>query len=208
MILTMSVGIQRTRISPESEPPQPSGSPRRHRFTVDEYYRMARAGVFGEDDRVELIEGGLVDMSPIGPEHAGATSYLSHALLARLRERAQVRVQLPLRIDATSEPEPDLLLVRPRDDHYRSAHPQPEDVLLLIEVAETSRDYDRQIKLPLYARAEIPEVWLADLVERTVAVHRQPRDGRYGELQTYGPGEVLRCDALPELEIPVDGILG
>ncbi len=208
MVFAMTASVQRTHVSPEADHPNSSGTPRRHRFTVDEYYRMARAGVFGEDDRMELIEGGLVDMSPIGPEHAGATSFLNHALLERLRDKALVRVQLPLRIDETSEPEPDLVLVRPREDYYRSDHPRPDDVLLLIEVSETSRDYDRRVKLPLYARAGIPEVWLADLVENAVEVHRRPRDGRYEELRTYRSGESLRCEALPELEIPVAGILG
>src|SRR3982751_4315477 len=123
----------------------------KHYFNVDEFYLMARGGVFSEDARVELIEGEVIEMSPIGSRHAGCVDRLN-ALLNRSGQNVIVRVQSPIRIDDFSEPEPDIALLKPRADFYSNSHPTPADVLLIIEVAETSVEYDRGVKLPLYAR--------------------------------------------------------
>ena len=129
------------------------------RFTVDEYYRMGRAGVFHEDDRVELLDGLIVDMSHIGPGHAGCVTALTGLLLPILAGRALVSVQNPVRLGEHSEPQPDVSLLVPRAEAYRTAHPQPEDVLLLIEVADSSLEHDRDVKVPLYAASGWRKFW-------------------------------------------------
>ena len=130
------------------------GMPLAHRrFTVDEYHRMGDAGVFHEDDHVELIEGQIVEMTPIGPEHAAGVDRVKRALARRVDDRAVVRVQDPVRLDRLAEPQPDIALLRPPIERYAHAHPAPGDLWLVIEVADTPREYDRSVKLPLYARA-------------------------------------------------------
>jgi Uma2 family endonuclease len=130
----------------------------RHRLNVDDYYRMAAAGVLARDARVELIEGEIIDMAPIGSRHSGTVSLLARRLAAAIGESAIVATQSPLRLSQLSESQPDLLLLKPRADFYRQSHPEPADVLLLIEVCESSLRYDQQVKLPLYARHGVAEV--------------------------------------------------
>jgi Uma2 family endonuclease len=180
----------------------------RRRFTVDEYYWMARVGILGEDDRVELIDGEIVEMAPIGPEHAGIVTQCTHRLLREFADLAQVRIQNPIRLDEYNEPEPDLALVRQRADFYRFAHPAPEDVLLVIEVADTTLAADRRHKMPLYGRAGIPEAWLVDLQHGVVYVHREPTADGYRVTQTVRRGERLAPLAFPDREIAVADLLG
>ncbi|MBI4504649.1 MAG: Uma2 family endonuclease [Chloroflexi bacterium] len=180
----------------------------RRRFTVDEYYRMAEAGILGEDDRVELIDGEIVEMVPIGDRHAGCVDYLTNVLARLLGEEAQVRVQNPLRLSRYSEPQPDVMLLRPRPDFYRSGHPTPGEVLLLIEVADTSVDLDRRVKVPLYARHGIPELWVVDLAEGTVTVYRDPAPDGYRVAQVLRRGEQLQPAAFADLAVPVADIIG
>jgi Uma2 family endonuclease len=146
----------------------------RHRLTVDEYYRMAEVGIFSPEARVELIEGEVIDMPPIGSPHAGTVIYLATRLTYAIGDRAIVSTQNPIFLDEHSEPQPDIALLRPRSDFYRNAHPTVADVLLVVEVADSTLAYDTQIKLPLYARHHIPEVWLVDLVNQRLSVHRSP----------------------------------
>ena len=180
----------------------------RHRFTVEEYHKMAQAGILGEDDRVELIEGEIVEMPPIGSRHAACVDRLNQLFSAQVGDQAIVRVQSPIRLSELSEPQPDLALLKPRPDFYAAAHPRPEDVLLMIEVAEASVDYDREVKVPLYARAGVPEVWLVDLQGEFIEVHRRPSARGYGEVRQARRGERLAPQALPKLELPVDDLLG
>ncbi len=180
----------------------------RRRFTVDEYHRMLEAGILTEDDRVELIEGEIVEMTPIGPRHAACVDRLNALLTARAGGRAVVRVQNPIRLGEHSEPQPDLALVRFRPDYYAGGHPEPGDILLIIEVVETSADYDRQVKLPLYARGRIREVWLVDLAGEAIEVYREPAPAGYREVRRAGRGEVLAPEAFPELTMTADDILG
>jgi len=180
----------------------------RHRFSVEDYHRMAQAGILGEDDRVELIDGEIVDMAPIGPRHAGTVKRLADLLSGALRGRAILSVQDPVRLGERSEPQPDVALLRPRADYYASGHPTAADVLLVVEVAETSADYDRQVKVPLYARHGVAEAWLVDLAAGAVEVYRGPGAGSYGEVRTLGRGETLSPLAFPELTLTVDEILG
>jgi Uma2 family endonuclease len=185
----------------------PAGVERR-RFTVEEYYQMAEAGILSEDDRVELIEGEIVEMAAIGSRHHGCVTRLNHLLMRLVGDEYLVSVQGPVRLDARNEPEPDLALLRYREDFYAGAHPGPEDVVLLVEVAETSLGYDRQVKLPLYARFGVPEVWVADLQASAVEVYSDPKDDRYGSARTYGREESLRSATVAGLSAPVREVLG
>ena len=180
----------------------------RRQFTVTEYYRMAEAGILSEDDRVELIEGEIIHMSPIGPHHAASVDRLNTFLSQQVGSAAIVRVQSPIRLTEYSEQEPDIALLRPRADFYAQAHPTPADVLVVVEVADTSLEYDREVKIPLYARALIPEVWLVDLVNQTISVYSQPANGAYQTASQLTPGESLVSPALPGLTLSVESILG
>lgn len=146
-----------------------------HRLSVDDYHRMGRAGIFDHDERLELIEGRLIDMAPIGSDHAGKVIQLNAVLNRAFARLALVSPQNPIRLSEHSEPQPDFAVLRPRADFYRTAHPQPPDVLLVIEVADTSVRYDREVKIPLYARHGIPEVWLLDLHNTRLEIYRRPR---------------------------------
>ncbi|HEV8683317.1 MAG TPA: Uma2 family endonuclease [Actinomycetota bacterium] len=179
-----------------------------YRFTADHYERMGRAGILGEDDRVELIEGQIVEMPPIGSRHAGTVNYLIAVLVRGLGDRAVISPQHPVRLSDLSEPQPDVAILRPRPDSYRDSHPRPEDILLLVEVAETSVAFDRSVKLPLYARVGIPEYWLVDLKGGVLEVHRSPQQDRYAEVKELRAGTVIAPAAFSDLELDVGKILG
>ena len=179
-----------------------------HRFTVDEYHRMAEAGVFHEDDRLELIDGLVVEMSPIGPRHSACVDRLTRRLSQQVGDRAIVRVQSPIVLGPDAAPQPDLALLRPPIERYAHAHPQGPDILVVIEVADTSALYDRSVRLPLYARAGIPEAWLVDLAGNAVSVCRRAGSNGYGETVTVTRGETLRPLLLPGVAVAVDEILG
>jgi Uma2 family endonuclease len=180
----------------------------RHRFSVSEYYKMAEAGILGEDDRVELIEGEIVDMPPIGQDHMNAVNRLNYIFGQRLGERAIVSVQNPIHLSTSSVPQPDIALLRYRPDFYAGRRAPLEDVLLVVEVADTSLQYDRDIKVPLYARFGIPEVWIVDLGSETILVFRQPGPDGYADTYTVPrPGE-LSPQAFPDLVFATAQILG
>jgi Uma2 family endonuclease len=175
----------------------------RHRLTRDDYYRMGEAGILGERDRVELLDGQLVDMSPIRPRHALVVDALTELLITAFTGRARVRVQNPVVLDNGSEPQPDVALVRfPWHGHPQS-HPEPADIFLLIEVADSSLDLDRRVKLALYARAGIREVWIVDLTTDAVLVHRDPSGGQYGSVSKVEAPAVVDVQDLPGTTIPV-----
>ena len=180
-------------------------SVRRRRLMVDDYERMAAAGILTEDDRVELIAGEIIEMSPIGDRHVGCVNVLTDLLADVVRREALISVQNPIRLSADGEPQPDIALLRrgvPR------AVPTPDDVLLVIEVADTSRDYDRGIKLPLYATAGIEEAWLVDLVAEIIERHTDPYDGVYRRSAPARRGESLSSTVLPAIVLSVDAVLG
>ena len=181
---------------------------RRHRITVDEYYRMAETGVLAPDARVELIEGEIVDMAPIGSRHGSTVKRLNQLLTAQVGDRAIVAVQDPVRLSPRSEPQPDLMLLAPRADFYEHAHPTAADVLLLIEVSDTTARYDRVIKLGLYARHGVREVWIVDLDNRLLRIFRNPQGEVYTEVhETARPG-IVSPQALPGLHIDASQLLG
>jgi len=177
-------------------------------FSVDDYYRMAEAGILSEDDRVELIEGEVIKMSPIGKFHAACVKRLNELFTFLVGRTATVSVKDPIRLNDFSEPQPDLAVLKRRADFYSSGHPTPEDVLLIVEVADTSVQFDRMIKMPLYARAGIPEVWLVDIGRDLVEVYAHPVNGRYQDFREAKRGETLTASSLPTLVITVDEILG
>ena len=180
----------------------------RRRFNVEDYYRMAEAGILGEDDRVELIEGEIVEMPPIGPAHGGGVKYLTNTFARLVGGDAILSVQNPVRLSDLSEPVPDVCLLRPRADFYRGSHPGPEDVLLLVEVADTTAAFDRRVKLPLYARAGIREYWIVDLGAGIVDVHRGPVSEGYAERTELRPVDRVAPAALPDAALNVSDILG
>lgn len=180
----------------------------RRLFTVHEYHQMGHAGILNEDDRVELIKGEIVQMASIGSRHAACVDRLTQLLVLRLTGRAIVRVQNPIYLSEYSEPQPDLALLRPRLDFYAAAHPGPQDVLLVVEVADTSAGIDRAAKMPLYARAGITEVWLVDLQEERVEVYSQPLPHGYQQVYRLGRGGGLTLQAFPDQAFDVDSILG
>ena len=180
----------------------------RRRFTANEYQRMGQVGILREDDRLELLEGEIVEMAPIGSRHQGTVDRLTRLFSNRAADSAMVRVQGPVRLGEHSEPQPDLILLRRRADFYTSAHPGPDDVLLLVEVSDTSLEYDREVKVPLYARHGIVEVWLVGLEAGVVEVYRGPTAQGYQEVSQLQRGQSLSSVALPGMELAVDEILG
>lgn len=179
----------------------------RHRVTVDEYHLMADSGVLAQGARVELIEGEVIDMAPQKSRHASAVSELMNRLVLTSGTHARVVCQSPLHLSARSEPEPDLMLLRPRADGYAHAHPTPADVLLLIEVGDTSARYDREIKLPLYARSGVAEVWLLDLEAGRARFFRNLQGDEYADIcSTDAPGPTP-LPGLPGLSVDLTGVL-
>jgi Uma2 family endonuclease len=179
---------------------------RRRRFTVQEYYRMAEVGILTEHDRVELIAGEIIEMSPIGFRHAACVSTLIHRLTQAIGDRAQIWPSNPVRLFRDTEPQPDLAFIRGPLSRY-SEHPGPADVVLLIEVADTSYSFDRNVKLPLYARAGVPEVWIVDLRHDVIEVFREPSPSRYGITQRVERSGSVAPLAFPDVVLAASDIL-
>lgn len=173
---------------------------------------MAEAGILSEDDRVELIDGEIVEMSPIGSAHQAVVDRLNQLLTSFAAQNYIVRPQGPIRLDEHGEPQPDLSLLRYREDFYEWEHPGPRDTLLLIEVSETSLEYERSVKLPLYAGAEVPEVWIVDLAAGRIEFYADPRreagSARYETKRVYGRNEEVVSETVSGLALPAGGVLG
>lgn len=178
-----------------------------HRFNVAEYYRMAETGVLPSDAKVELLDGRILDMSPIGPFHGGIVKRLSRLLTLEAKGRWIVSNQDPVRLDEHSEPEPDVMLLKPVPDDYTSRHPRAEDVLLLIEVSDTTLDYDLQDKLPAYGRAGIAELWIVNLKHGTIEVYREPHFTGYGLRAVLSASDQAVPQAFPDVTIQVGELL-
>jgi Uma2 family endonuclease len=176
-------------------------------ITVDEYHRMLEAEILYEREPVELLDGQLIAMPREGPRHGASVAGLNEELVLRFAERARVRPGSTLRLSDLSEPQPDLALVRPRQDRYTTALPRPDDVLLLVEVTDSTLAYDRGKKLQAYARAGIREVWIVDLVHRRVEAFAEPREDRYESRRVAKPGESIAPCAFPEDALPVSSFL-
>ena len=178
------------------------------RFTISQYHQMSEAGILSENDKVELINGEIIEMSPIGRRHTACVNRLNSVFSQLLGKKVIVAVQNPILLNNLSEPEPDIALLKPRADFYESGHPQPQDIFLLIEVADSSIEYDRDVKIPLYASSGITEVWLVDIYQQVITVYRYPTEHDYRDIQTLSRGEKLSISAFPENNLFVDDILG
>jgi Uma2 family endonuclease len=177
-------------------------------ITVDEYERMGEAGIFHPDDRLELLEGSVYEMLPISPPHAASVTYLS-MLLHRLYPHVFIiSTQHPIRLNDFSEPQPDIALLKWRDDFYRHAHPTPADVLLVIEVADSTVESDRLYKMPLYAKAEIPEMWLVNLPDEKIELYAEPDNGIYKVTKNFVRGEQAQAQSIADLKVLVADVLG
>ena len=178
-----------------------------HRFTVDDYHRMAETGILKPDAKVELIDGEIVDMLPIGPFHSGSVYLLSQWFSAKAVARWIVATQGPLQLGDSDLPEPDLMLLRPSQDHYRSRHPVAEDVFLIIEVADSSLTFDQNVKLPLYAKAGIEEVWILNAPQKQLEIYRQPQFLGYESKTVLKQGEIAPA-RFPDATIDVGQLVG
>ena len=192
---------------PMAKSPLTAKSLARRRFTAAEYCAMGEAGILTEDDRVELLDGELIRMPPISDRHAARVNWLNYHLAPGMRQRAIVQVQNPVRLNDDTEPQPDVALLRFRDDFYRFGKPTPADVLLLIEVSDTSLAYDRGAKLAAYARAGIPEVWIANLPGSRVESYTEPAGGEYAVVRHYYPGSSISPQAFPDIALEVARII-
>lgn len=179
----------------------------RYRLTVEEYHRMGKTGVLAPDARVELIEGEVIDVAPIGSRHASVVNRLARILFAAVGDRSIVQVHGPIRLGDRSEPEPDFALLKPRADYYRNALPAAADVLLLIEVAESTLRYDRTVKAPLYARHGVPELWVVDLENERVHFHRRVEGDAYADISATGRPGPTAIGALAGVTVDLSDVL-
>ncbi|MCQ8179864.1 Uma2 family endonuclease [Methylomonas sp. SURF-1] len=181
--------------------------PQKHLTDIAEWHRMGEAGIFPPEARLELIEGEILHMAPIGFNHAGHVARLIHALTLRVQGRAIVNSQNPVQLGDLSEPEPDFLLLKPNPDFYTTRHPKAGDVLLLIEVSDSTLRFDREQKRRLYATHQIPEYWIVNLIDNCLEIYRQPDDGDYQEQTTLAKADTVSLVALPEIQVRVADIL-
>lgn len=181
---------------------------RKRLFTVDEFHRMGEAGILDDDARLELWGGEIYEMPPVGPEHQGDADVLNMRLIRSLGDRALVRVQGPVVLDDYFQPLPDVAVLRPRDDFYRTAHPRPHEIFLLVEIADTSLPRDRGVKLPRYAASGIPETWLLDIPGHRLEVRRDPSEDGYRTTTIRTPGDSVSPEAFPDIALAVAELLG
>ncbi len=179
------------------------------KFTISEYHQMAEKSILSEDDRIELIKGEIIQMSPIGSRHAACVDRVNRLFNRLFPETVIIRVQNPIFLgDDISEPQPDLAIASYRDNFYLDGHPQPQDILLLIEIADSSLVYDREVKAPLYAAAGITELWLVNLIEQRLEIYRQPAANGYQEIKHCRKNDSISSLAFPDISLVVAEILG
>ena len=195
------------QVSPEAPVVASAPTKETRKFTVVEYYRMAEAGILGPDERVELIEGEIIVMPLIGPGHAGSVDSYINVFAEYAPGRFLIRIQNPIHLDEGSEPQPDAMLVRLRDDHYTTAHPTPSDTLLVIEVADSTLGYDRNVKAHIYGRAGVPETWVQNLPEDCIERFTEPGPDGYAKHTIHQRGERLALVSFPDLVLSVNDLL-
>ena len=182
---------------------------KRRRFTIEEYHRMIEVGIFREKERCELIEGEIIEMSPIGRLHAGTVDRITDVFFRRLGDRASVRIGGPILFtDLVSEPQPDVTLLIRRPDFYTGGHPEPADILLVVEVMDSSVAYDRGVKLPLYARAGVAEVWLTNVNTRRIEGYRRPELAGFAESRVFQENDLLSIQAFSDVTFTARELLG
>jgi Uma2 family endonuclease len=180
----------------------------RKKFTVSQYHQMIETGILTDGDRVELLQGEIIEMSPIGMQHAACVDRLTELLVKKLGDRAIVRVQNPIQLSTRSEPQPDFAILQRRSDFYANRHPQPQDVFALIEVSDTKIEFDRTVKVPLYAKDNVAEVWIVDLNAKAVQIYREPSETGYQQVKTLRRGQSLSFQAFTDLQLTVDQLFG
>ena len=180
----------------------------RKRFTTHDFHRMAEAGIIGEDDRYELIAGEIVEMAAIGSKHSACVTTCTQICYERLGRSVVIIVQGPIQLGPDYEPQPDLIIARQRTDNYRENNPTPEDILLLLEVADSSFAYDQTVKMPIYAAAGILEVWLVDLNRQRILRYSEPHEGNYKIVRQFRPGRQITSVVVPELSVATGAIFG
>jgi Uma2 family endonuclease len=176
-------------------------------FTVDEYYRIAEAGVLSERVHTELIEGEIIEMSPMGSRHAAAIMRANRLFVEAFKDQADIRVQMPLPVSNFSEPEPDLCVVTSDLSSYETRHPGPSDVFLVLEISDSSLRYDRDVKLPVYAAAGVTEVWIEDLPNRILHVFREPSGRKFKTALQFAPGDSVSLLAFPRISFPISSLI-
>ena len=181
--------------------------PVRRRLTADDFDQMCSAGILTADDRVELIDGELIEMPPMGPPHTGIVNRLAKILFSRVGDAAELRVQSSVRLSNHTQPEPDLAVVKPDPRHYLLRHPRPADILLAIEVADSSLDYDREQKVPRYAAAGVAEVWLVDVGQKQVIIYSAPSSGGYVHSRTVAWVEEIVATRVEGLRLTFEEFL-
>ena len=177
------------------------------RFTVDEFYRMPDAGVLGSKDRVELIEGEIVEMSPIGDRHLLCVNEANELFVLAFAGKARVSIQNAVRLNIRNVPQPDLVLYKPRSDHRQTTRPKAENCFLVLEVSDSSLRYDTKIKVPIYAKTGVPEVWIEDLKNDVLLVYRDPSNKGYATQQTFSPDQSVSLLAFPNISFSVRELL-
>jgi Uma2 family endonuclease len=205
----MAIGRAPQSVTPEVAAGHQEPSPRL--FTVDEYYKMAEVGILRPDERVQLIEGVIVQMPPIGPRHAFNVDRLADLIRDNVGDRARVRSQNPVRLASGAEPEPDVAVVRSDPSNprvYASRHPGVSDILLLIEVADTTVTFDLGVKARMYGRHNVSELWVIDLPGNRVIVHREPTPTGYANVTSITRGETISALEFPDVTFTADEILG
>jgi len=178
------------------------------KFTVEQFHKMSEIGVISENERVELIRGEIIEMAAIGVRHASCVNRLVNLLIKLLEENIILAPQNPIELGDTSQPQPDIALLRPRADFYQTSFPQAGDIFLLIEVADSTVKYDREVKIPLYAENNIIEVWLVDVNQQVVEVYREPIKQGYQRIETLRQNQSLVIKAFPDVNIAVNEIFG
>ena len=178
----------------------------RHKFTLEQYERMVAAGVLNEDDRVELIEGEIIEMAPNDPQHVSPIRQIRR-LFDGMGDRAVALVQMPIRVPPRSEPEPDLAIAVPPEERYLRRHPEPADLLLVVEVSHTTKRFDLNVKIPLYARSAIAEVWIVDVKAGHIEVFRDPTPDGYASVEVVGRGGSISPASFPDITVAVDDVL-
>lgn len=180
----------------------------RKKFCTEETHKMMEVGILPEESGWELIDGEIIHRMTIGSKHAGTVKKLNRILTNLLGEKAIVSIQDPIHVDEYNEPEPDIALLKPREDFYTENYPLPEDVLLLVEVSDSTVEFDREVKKNLYAEAGIAEFWLVNLKENTLEVYSQPKNGTYRLAQILEKGETVKSNTIENLSLDVEQILG
>ena len=208
---------ERAKSPPDKKPSPPDfpiprrprpARPEPYKFDVHQYREMGKAGILMKEDRVELIRGEIVAMSSIGNEHMATVDSSNMFWAQAMAGRAIVRIQGSVRLDDFNEPQPDVALLKDRDDFYRSRSAGPSDIFLIVEVSDSSLAYDRGVKLSLYAEFGIPEVWIANIPARTIEAYTDPSGGEYATRRTFHPGQTVSPAAFPDVALPVADVIG